>query len=132
MENLGKLIKDARLKLRMRQIDVAKHVGMERSSVSNWELGRSQPDLYTLRKLSQVLHLNLFSDNTENTPIQEATGRKIPLKLSDTPFIEVISSENACIFSDFTINIQVNGSDSHGNSVIFRVNAAFCIENDGK
>lgn len=132
MENLGNLIKDARLKLRMRQIDVAKHVGMERSSVSNWELGRSQPDLYTLRKLSQVLHLNLFSDSTENTPIQEVTGRKIPLKLSDSPFIEVISSVNACIFSDFTINIQVNGSDSHGNSVIFRVNAAFCIENDGK
>ena len=132
MENLGQLIKNARLELHLRQIDVAKSVGMERTAVSNWELGRSQPDLHTLRKLSQVLHLNLFRDSSENAFVKESTGRKIPLKLSDSPFIEVISSENACVFSDFTINLQVNGSDSHGNSVIFRVNAAFCIENDGK
>ena len=132
MENLGKLIKDARLKLSLRQYDVAKLVGMERTTISNWERGHSQPDLHMLRKLSQVLHLNLFSDSTENAPIQEEISRKIPLKVSGTPVIEVISAENAWVFSDFTINIQVNGSDSHGNSVIFRVNAAFCIENDGK
>jgi len=132
METLGKMIKNARLELHLRQIDVAKSVGMERTTISNWERGHSQPDLHMLRKLSQVLHLDLFRDSSENTLDQEATGRKIPLKLSDSPFIEVISSENACVFSDITINLQVNGSDSHGNSVIFRVNAAFCIENDGK
>lgn len=41
MENLGQLIKNARLELHLRQIDVAKSVGMERTAVSNWELGDS-------------------------------------------------------------------------------------------
>ena len=105
---------------------------VSRSTISNWECNRSEPDLNTLQRLSSVLECDLLSECKKITVIQEQVGRKLRFKPSDTPVIEVISQENACVFSDFTVNLQVNGSDAHGNPVIFRVNAAFCIENDGK
>ena len=82
--------------------------------------------------LPGILKYDLLDEQAENAIVQEESTRKLRLILSDSPVNEVISSENACVFSEFTVNFQVNGSDSHGNSVIFRVNAAFCIENDGK
>ena len=114
------------------QCEVAEELRVARSTVSNWECGRAEPDLRTLQHLSGFLQYDLLGEHREDTADQEENIRKLRLKLSDSPVFEVISSENACVFSDFTINLQVNGSDSHGNSVIFRVNAAFCIENDGK
>ena len=132
MNNLGKRIQQARISQHMTQGKVATFMQVSRSTISNWECNRSEPDLSTLKRLSSVLECDLLSDCKETTAVQEQEGRKLRLKLSDMPVFEVISQENACVFSDFTVNLQVNGSDSHGNSVIFRVNAAFCIENDGK
>ena len=132
MKNPGELIKEAREARKLTQWEVAEELRVARSTVSNWECGRAEPDLRTLHHLSGFLQYDLLGEHREDTADQEENVRKLRLKLSDSPVFEVISSENACVFSDFTINLQVNGSDSHGNSVIFRVNAAFCIENDGK
>ena len=132
MNNLGKRIQQARISQHMTQGRVATFMQVSRSTISNWECNRSEPDLNTLQRLSSVLECDLLSDCKETTAVQEQEGRRMRLKLSDTPVFEVISQENACVFSDFTVNLQVNGSDAHGNPVIFRVNAAFCIENDGK
>ena len=132
MNNLGKRIQQARISQHMTQGKVAAFMQVSRSTISNWECNRSEPDLSTLKRLSSVLECDLLSDYKKTTAVQEQEGRKLRLKLSDTPVFEVISQENACVFSDFTVNLQVNGSDAHGNPVIFRVNAAFCIENDGK
>ena len=132
MKNLGELIKDARKLRQLTQWEVAEELRVARTTVSNWECGRAEPDLRTLRMLSSVLECDLLGEHTEKAIVQEENTRKLRLKLSDTPVIEVISSDNTCVFTDFDVNLQVNGSDSHGNPVIFRVNAAFCIENDGK
>ena len=130
MKNLGELIKAAREARQLTQWEVAEELRVARTTVSNWECGRAEPDLRTLRMLSGVLKYDLLDEHTENTIAQEENTRKLRLKLSDTPVIEVISSENSCVFSDFTVNLRVNGSDSHGNPVIFRVNADFLLEND--
>ena len=132
MKSLGELIKKARETQHFTQCEVAEELRVARSTVSNWECGRAEPDLRTLRHLSGFLQYDLLGEHREDTADQEENTRRFRLKLSETPIIEVVSSENACVFSDFAVNLQVNGSDSHGNSVIFRVNAAFCIENDNK
>ena len=130
MENLGKTIKAIRKSLNLTQWEVADELRVARTTISNWECGRSQPDLLTLRELSRLLHCDLFSGYRDTSPHQAPTVRKLRLKLSDSPVIEVISAENACVFTDFGINLQVNGSDSHGNPVSFRLSAGFCVEND--
>ena len=130
MKNLGELIKDARKSRQLTQWEVAEELRVARTTVSNWECGRAEPDLRTLRMLSSVLECDLLGEHTEKAVSQEENTRKLRLKLSDSPVIEVISAENACVFTDFTVNLQVNSSDLHGNSVSFRLSAGFCVEND--
>ena len=130
MKNLGRMIKEARESLRLRQWEVAEELNVARTSVSNWECGRTQPDLDTLRKLSAVLQRDLYSDHSEIISIQEPSGRKIRLKLTESTVIEVIAPENTSIFSAGNVEIRVNGSDLHGNPVNFRISANFCVEND--
>ena len=130
MKSLEKAIQEARKSLRLTQWEVADELNVARTTVSNWECGRSQPDYLTLRKLSRILHCDLFSSYRDDVSVQEAKARKLRLKFSDLPVIEVISAENACVFSDFTVNLQVNGSDSHGNPVQFHIFANCCVEID--
>ena len=130
MKSLEKAIKEARKQRKKTQMEVAYELSVARTTVSNWECGRSQPDYFTLQRLSKILCCDLFSSYRAIIPHQELTARKLRLKLSDSPVIEVISAENACVFSDFTVNLQVNGNDSHGNPVNFHLTAGFCVEND--
>ena len=132
MKHLGELIREARRSRNFSQWDIAKALSVARTTVSNWECGRAEPDLRTLRMLSTVLQCDLFAEQTESSPIQEQTGRKMRLKLRDTPVIEIISPENACVFSDIAVDLHVNSSDSHGNAVNFHISANFCVENDGE
>ena len=80
--------------------------------------------------LPGILKYDLLDEHTEKAIVQEESTRKLRLILSDSPVIEVISAENACVFSDFTVNLQVNGSDLLGNTINFRIFANLCVEND--
>lgn len=130
MKNLGELIKAAREARQLTQWEVAEELRVARTTVSNWECGRAEPDLRTLRHLSGFLQCDLLGEHREDTADQEENTRRFRLQLSDSSIIEVISAENACVFTDLAVNLQVNGSDSHGNSVNFRIFANFCVEND--
>ena len=130
MKNLGRMIREARESRNLRQWEVADELNVARTTVSNWECGRAEPDLRTLHRLSGLLQYNLLGEQRDNAVDQEENVRKLRLKLSDSPVFEVISSENACVFTEFTINLQANGSDPHGNPVKFRIFANFCVEND--
>ena len=130
MKNLGRMIKEARESLRLRQWEVADELNVARTTVSNWECGRTQPDFQTIRMLSKVLQCDLYGEQQVIASDHAPTGRKLRLKMVDSPVIEIISSENACDFTEIAINLQVNGSDSHGNTVNLRISAGFCVEND--
>ena len=130
MKNLGRMIKEARESLRLRQWEVADELNVARTTVSNWECGRTQPDFQTIRMLSKVLQCDLYGEQPEIATEHVPRGRKLRLKLIDSPVIEVVSAENACVFTEFAVNLQVNGSDSHGNPVNFRISANFCVENN--
>lgn len=59
MFNLGNNLKQLRQKTGLRQEDVAKMVGVERSTLSNWERGAKQPSLDILVELSQLFGVSL-------------------------------------------------------------------------
>ena len=130
MKNLGKMIKEARESLHLRQWEVADELNVARTTVSNWECGRTQPDFQTMRMLSKVLQRNLFSEQPETAPDHAPKGRKLQLKLIKTPVIEVNSAKNVSIFSEIDVDLHVNGSDSHGNPDNLRISAGFSVEND--
>ena len=45
--------------LRLSVADVAKHVGVSRETVYNWEKGKSVPEVKYLNKLSEILQLDI-------------------------------------------------------------------------
>ncbi|ACX51292.1 transcriptional regulator, XRE family [Ammonifex degensii KC4] len=59
MIRFGDTLKQLRQRMGLRQDDVARMVGVERSTVANWERGVKQPSLETLVKLSQLFGVSL-------------------------------------------------------------------------
>jgi len=130
MKTLGEKLVAARNALNMTQNQLAQRINVARPTISNWENDRSQPDFESLRALSEVLHCDFLSERGHSSGKQEPTARKLRLKLSDSPVIEVVAPKNTCNFSVGSIDFHVNGSDLHGNPVSFRISAGFCVEND--
>ena len=63
-----KVIEDARLQLDMQQIELARIMGVSKSTVCRWEKGERKPRYRKLRKLSVILQVPLdellyFFDN---------------------------------------------------------------------
>lgn len=59
MARFGTALRQFRKQMGLRQGDLAKMLGVERSTVANWERGAKQPSLDTLVKLSEVLGISL-------------------------------------------------------------------------
>lgn len=58
-EEIGQIIKKARLKAGFTQTEVAAKLGRPQQTIANWEVGRSQPDANTLFELFQTLDADL-------------------------------------------------------------------------
>lgn len=52
---IGKNIKWNREKMNLSQTELAKRMNTTRQCISSWELGRTQPDVAAIDKLSQIL-----------------------------------------------------------------------------
>lgn len=51
VENFAERLKEARKQIGYTQSQVAEHIGVSRLNITNYELGRTQPDIETLGKL---------------------------------------------------------------------------------
>ena len=51
VENFAAKLKEARKQIGYTQSQVAEHIGVSRINITNYELGRTQPDIETLGKL---------------------------------------------------------------------------------
>ena len=51
VENFADRLKEARKRIGYTQSQVAEHIGTSRINITNYELGRTQPDIETLGKL---------------------------------------------------------------------------------
>lgn len=130
MKTLGKMLCEAREAQGMTQEMLANRINMSRSAISNWERDEAQPDFYTLRRISELLHYNFFTVDRNTAVNQEQNTRKLRLNMPENPLIEVISDENTGKLSEGTVDFRVSGSDQHGNAVEFRIFAPFSVKLD--
>jgi len=114
----------------MTQEMLANHINMSRSAISNWERDEAQPDFYTLRRISELLHYDFFAIDRDTAANQEQNTRKLRLNMPENPLIEVISDENACELREGTLDFRISGSDQRGNAVEFRISAPFSVKSD--
>ena len=56
---LGQKLKEARLSAGLKQEELAKRLGVSRQTISNWENGRSLPDVGSAVKMSNVYQISL-------------------------------------------------------------------------
>ncbi len=57
--DIGIKIKNARLKARLTQEQVAEALGISRQTISNWETGKTYPDIISVVKLSDLYNISL-------------------------------------------------------------------------
>ncbi|WP_024621583.1 helix-turn-helix domain-containing protein [Metaclostridioides mangenotii] len=55
---VGRKIKEERMKKKIKQIELAKKVGISNTFLSDIEVGRSNPSIDTLRKIAEVLEVS--------------------------------------------------------------------------
>jgi len=130
MKTLGKMLCEAREAQGMTQETLANHINMSRSAISNWERDEAQPDFYTLRRISELLHYDFFAIDRDTAANQEQNTRKLRLNMPENPLIEVISDENACELREGTLDFRISGSDQRGNAVEFHISAPFSVKSD--
>ncbi|MBQ7004349.1 MAG: helix-turn-helix transcriptional regulator [Oscillospiraceae bacterium] len=128
MKTLGEMLCEAREAQGMTQEVLANHINMSRSAISNWERDEAQPDFYTLRRISELLHYDFFAFDRNTTANQEQNTRKLRLNMPEKPLIEVISDENAGELREGTLDFRISGSDQRGNAVEFRISAPFSVK----
>ena len=130
MKTLGKMLCEAREAQGMTQEVLANHINMSRSAISNWERDEAQPDFYTLRRISELLHYDFFAFDRNTAANQEQKARKLRLNMPENPLIEVISNENAGEFREGMLDFRISGSDQRGNAVEFHISAPFSVKSD--
>lgn len=59
MSNVGKNIKRIRVARHMSQDDLAIKLGVTRSAVSGWEVGRNEPSIDMLKQIATTLHVSV-------------------------------------------------------------------------
>ena len=130
MKTLGEMLHEARESQGMTQEMLANHIKMSRSAVSNWERAETQPDFYTLRRISELLHYDFFAVDCNTAANQEQKARKLRLNMPENPLIEVISDENAGELREGMLDFRISGSDQRGNAVEFHISAPFSVKSD--
>lgn len=56
---IGQQLKGARVRMKLTQDEVAEHILVSRQTISNWETGKSYPDIISVIALSDLYHLTL-------------------------------------------------------------------------
>lgn len=83
---VGQNIKKFREEKGLRQEDLAEQLHVTRQAVSNWENGKTQPDLETLQKIAQVLEVSveelIYGERRQTTVINQKTVKKVTKGLS--------------------------------------------------
>ena len=127
MSMLGERLLNARKQLQLTQEQLANHLNVTRSTISNWERDISEPSFDALQQLSSVFGTNFLADFPANAPQRHENACIFHVNTRESPVIEVISHANACDFSEITVDCSVNCVDQHGNALKFRLFAPFSI-----
>lgn len=49
------MLKELRVNAGITQVELGKHLGVKQNTISNWETGRSRPDIEKTAKIAEVL-----------------------------------------------------------------------------
>lgn len=74
MSNFANILKNLRMDHHLTQIDLARALGISRSTVSMYECGEREPDIDSLKKIAEYFHVDMNFLLGENVGKKNADG----------------------------------------------------------
>ncbi|MFW7433208.1 helix-turn-helix domain-containing protein [Vagococcus carniphilus] len=112
----SKILKEKRKELGLTQQEVADHLNVTRQTISNWEVGKSYPDIPTLVEISNFYNLSLDymlkGDEQFMEKVKKDTKLFKYLKIGTVVLLLLIFGPNI-IKALFEIGVQVGRSLSY-------------------
>jgi len=109
---VGQKLKEQRLKQNETQESVANKLGVSRQTISNWENGKTLPDIDSLIKLSQIYQLSIdelfdvtVSSTVEATHEESATAT---IGSSSSKVLQMTLKRNAMLLSILLLLVIVD------------------------
>ncbi len=121
---IGLKIKQARIKAELTQEQVAAALGVSRQTVSNWENGKTYPDIVSVVKMSSLYHISLDHLLKEEQPphyldyLEESTN-VVNSKNKLSQLILIVAYLGIWAFSLIVFWFFTSGSDAMGYGVMF-------------
>lgn len=109
--NLGKQIKDKREEKNWTQNDLAEKIYVSRQTISNWEVGRSFPDIESLIRLSDLFSLTLDElIKGDEKMVDSLKKTKIWNVIFMILFSSLLLASAICLLIDFLVNNYLSWS----------------------
>lgn len=139
-EQIGKRIKELRLKNNLTQKEFANQLGVTYQAVSKWETGKNMPDLILLKEISNIFKINIDSLLTDQQKKHNNTKiwiiGLVSLSIIIFSFIFIISKYDSNFeFKTITSNCEeftLTGSVAYNKdkSSIYISNVDYCGKED--
>ncbi len=118
LEKFGEYIRNKRKELSLTQIAFAKEIGVSNKMVSNWEKGRTAPDIFLLEKIAnlfdisieQLLNCEELSSKNENNTAPKRNTLMLVIIFSFLTIVILIIS-----FFTFFLHQKNKNSDTYSN-----------------
>lgn len=124
--DIGTKIKNARIKAQLTQEQVAEALGVSRQTVSNWENGKTYPDIVSVIKMSDLYAVSLdhLLKEKEETPMNyidylEESTNTVKSKNKLSMIITLSAYLGIWAFSLIAFWFMISPSDAMGYSLMF-------------
>ena len=111
MTSVGKNLKNIRKKNNITQDELAEKLSVTRQAVSNWENGKTEPDIETLTKIAQIFNISI-DELVDGIPkgIKELRGKKSHLYIGIVFTVFYVISSLLMIILEKPLHDYVNST----------------------
>ncbi|WP_303972690.1 helix-turn-helix domain-containing protein [Streptococcus merionis] len=105
---IGQQLREARLKMNLTQEEVAERIFVSRQTISNWETGKSYPDIVSVIELSNLYHISLDMLLKGDTTMVKHLEKSTNLVASDKKIVVTLGLYLVVCLTLIFISIALN------------------------
>ncbi|MDE5992225.1 MAG: helix-turn-helix domain-containing protein [Oscillospiraceae bacterium] len=123
--DIGNKIKKARMQSGLTQEEAAEALGVSRQTISNWENGKTYPDIVSVVKMSDLYNISLdrlLKENSSESGYLDYLGKSTDVAASKDKLTKIILTAvylGIWAFSLIVFWFFISGSDAMGYSLMF-------------
>lgn len=112
MTHIGEIIKEQLDEHDMTQTELAEMMGVNQSTISSWQVGRTEPDLTAVGKLCEIFQISMDATLRKENPHSFGTVIRDEDELQlIRQFRQVTNKKRKYFLNIFTLLMKVSGDD---------------------